>query len=143
VTDETSNQITYDAAMAGQLTVASSQIQALQLAPAPVICAHGDNGLIWAVHPDGRIELGDGYSPDEAAASFWDAVRRLQPNPMVQQYGAPLTARINAELKAGQEAERKVQRLDQMAEAWAERLPDTIRTATAVEAIHHITRGDR
>ena len=117
------------------------QIQAVQIAPPPVIAANCDRGLLWAVHPDGRVELGDGYTPDEAAASFWDTVRRLAPDPMVQQYGAPLTARINAELKAGEEAQRKLERLDQMAAAWAERLPDTIRTATAVEAIHQVTRG--
>lgn len=43
--------------------------------------------------------------------------------------------------KAQREAERKLKRLDQMATAWLERLPDTIRTATAAEAVHQVTRG--
>ncbi|MFE6185509.1 hypothetical protein ACFQ6U_13890 [Streptomyces sp. NPDC056465] len=29
------------------------------------------------IHPDGRVELGEGYGPDEAARSFWDAVQCL------------------------------------------------------------------
>ncbi|MFF5670293.1 hypothetical protein [Streptomyces hygroscopicus] len=32
-------------------------------------------------------------------------------------------------------------RLDQMATSWLEQLPDAIRTATAVEAVHHVTRA--
>lgn len=139
--DDTPDHIIIDTTdLTGNLTVSSDQIQAIRIAPPPVVCAHGDNGLLWAIHPDGRVELGATCTPDEAAASFWDAVRRHRPDPMVQQYGAPLTARINAELAAGQEAQRKIERLDQMAAAWLERLPETIRTATAVEAIHQVTR---
>lgn len=32
-------------------------------------------------------------------------------------------------------------RLDRMATAWLERLPDTIRTATAAEAVHHVVHA--
>lgn len=46
---------------------------------------------------------------------------------------------LNAELK---EAQRKVERLDQMATAWAERLPETISRDTVVEAIHQVTRPE-
>jgi hypothetical protein len=50
------------------------------------------------IHPDGRLEFRDGYTPDEAAASFWEAVQCLAPDPMTREFGAPLKARINAEL---------------------------------------------
>lgn len=51
-----------------------------------------------------------------------------------------LLARV-AELEAARDAaEKQVKRLDQMAAAWKERLPETIRRDTAVEAIHHVTR---
>jgi hypothetical protein len=142
VTDETSNRITYDASNGDSLFITSTDIQAVQTAPPPVISAQGDHGLLWAIHPDGRVELGDGYTPDEAATSFWETVQRLAGDSMTREFGAPLKARINAELAAGQNAQKQVERLDQMASAWLERLPNTIRTATAVEAIHHVTRGD-
>jgi hypothetical protein len=32
------------------------------------------------IHPDGRVELGEGYEPDEAARAFWDAVQRQAPD---------------------------------------------------------------
>jgi len=79
------------------LTVTSPGIQAIHLLPPPVISAHGDNGLIWAVHPDGRIELGEHYTPDEAATSFWDAVKRLQPT-LEQATGIK---QVEAKLRAG------------------------------------------
>lgn len=125
---------------AGGITVSSTDIQAVQIAPPPIICGQGDHGILWAIHPDGRVELGDGYTPEEAAASFWEAVQRLVPDSMTREFGAPLRARIDAELAAGQRARKQVERLDAMAAAWAERLPDTVRTATVVEAIHQVTR---
>lgn len=94
------------------------------------------------IHNDGRLEYGPDYTPDVAAQAFWEAVQRLAPDPMTREYGAPLAARINAELAAGQHAREQVERLDQMAASWLERLPDTILTATAVDAIHAVTRED-
>jgi hypothetical protein len=141
MTDETPNQITYDGRnIDGSLTVSASQIQAVQITPPPVITILGENGRpLIAVHPDGRIEYGDGYTPDEAAQAFWDAVERLSRD---LQYGAPLNARINAELAAGQQAQRQVDRLDSMAAAWKEHLPEAISRDTAVEAIHQVTRPE-
>jgi hypothetical protein len=44
---------------------------------APTITIQGDNGqYLVRIHPDGTLEYGPGYTPDEAAARFWDAVRR-------------------------------------------------------------------
>jgi hypothetical protein len=70
--------------------------------------------------------------------------------------GPGLAQRIDAELAKGQaveaelarvrkqlaEEQAKVNRLDQMATAWKERLPMNIRTATVVDAIHHVTRPE-
>jgi hypothetical protein len=106
-----------------------------------VLSVPASNGRpLVTIHPDGRLEFGEDYQPDEAAQVFWAAVQRFAPSPMDQEFGAPLTARINAELAAGQRAQKKVERLDSMASYWAERLPDTIATATAVDAIHQVTR---
>ncbi|MFE9812329.1 hypothetical protein [Streptomyces sp. NPDC005548] len=124
----------------GSIFTDAADVQAVPIVPSPVISARGDNGLLWAVHVDGRVELGENYQPDEAARSFWETVQRLAPSGMEQQYGKPLNARINAELAAGQNAERKVQRLDQMAQAWKDRLPETLNRDTVVDAIHHVTR---
>ncbi|MFJ8727690.1 hypothetical protein [Streptomyces sp. NPDC093269] len=121
--------------------ISGVDIQAIKIAPPPIVHITGEMGrLVVAVHPDGRLEYGEGYQPDEAAQAFWDAVQRLVPPRMVQEYGEPLTARINAELAAGQAAQRKVERLDQMAQAWADRLPEGINRDTAVDAIHQVTR---
>ena len=142
MSSETPDHITYDGRNSDSQFVTHTDIQAVQTAPPPVISAYGDHGLLWAIHPDGRVELGDGYTPDEAGTSFWETVQRLAADWEPRQFGAPLEARINAELAAGQRAQKQVERLDQMAAAWLERLPDTIRTDTAVEAIHHVTRGN-
>lgn len=52
----------------------------------------------------------------------------------------PYSYDTRTELAAGKRAQQKVQRLDQMAASWKDRLPETIRTAVAVEAIHQVTR---
>jgi hypothetical protein len=57
------------------------------------------------IHPDGRLEFGESYDPDEAARAFWEALKRFAPSPEEQQFGAPLAARINKELGRGNQAE--------------------------------------
>lgn len=124
----------------GPMFIAKTDVEAITIAPPPIVRITGNNGQpVVTVHHDGRLEYGPGYQPDEAARQFWDAVEQLSRN---IQYGAPLNASINAQLAAGQAAEWKVKRLDEMAQAWADRLPETIRRDTVVEAIHQVTRGD-
>lgn len=41
--------------------------------PSLSICAGGFNPMV-IIHPDGRIEYGEGYTPDAAAKIFWDAL---------------------------------------------------------------------
>lgn len=125
------------------IAISADQIQAVRIAPAPVIAIRDEHGRLQvAIHPDGRLEYGPDYQPDEAARTFWEAVQRFTPSLGDREFGPQLHARVNAELKAGQEAQRKVERLDQMATAWLEQLPDTIRTATAAEAVHQVTRRE-
>jgi hypothetical protein len=52
------------------------------LAPpiAPRIVIPSDDGTpLVTIHPNGTLEYGRGYQPDEAARRFWDALRHLAP----------------------------------------------------------------
>lgn len=115
-------------------------ISATKVQPSLITLPTANGRPLVTIHPDGRLEFGPDYTPDAAAQAFWEAVQRFAPDPMTREYGAPLAARINTELAAGQHAREQVERLDQMAASWLERLPDTILTATAVDAIHAVTR---
>lgn len=142
MSDETPVRITYDASNNDSIFVSADQItpHVIRLDPPPIFGIRAANGQpTVTVHHDGRLEYGPDYQPDEAARLFWEAVEQQARN---IQYGAPLNTRINEHLKAGEEAERKVQRLDQMAQAWAERLPETLNRDTVVDAIHQVTRGE-
>lgn len=45
--------------------------------PEFAIALYEDDGtLTLGIHPDGSIERGPNYQPDEAAQEFWDAVTR-------------------------------------------------------------------
>jgi hypothetical protein len=88
----------------------------------------------------GQITYGPGYTPDEAARLFWDAITRQHTAPE-RHFGRPLADTIDQHLRDGEAAERKVRRLDEMAEAW-KALPATLLTASVVEAIHMVTRPD-
>ena len=46
----------------------------------PDIQIMGENSApLVTIHPNGTLEYGPGYTPDEAARRFWDALRRLAP----------------------------------------------------------------
>lgn len=114
--------------------------QPIPVAPPTVFSVHADDGsLMVAMHHDGHLEYGAAYEPDEAARRFWDGIEQWS---RTLQYGAPLNASIDAQLAAGEKAQKQVKRLDQMATTWKERLPETINRDTAVEAIHQVTRPD-
>lgn len=38
------------------------------------LCIHASNKIIVTIRPDGTIEYGEGYTPDDAARALWDAV---------------------------------------------------------------------
>lgn len=55
----------------------------LSLAPpvAPTIAINSDSGRpLVTIHPNGTLEYGEGYDPDDAARRFWDALRVHMPN---------------------------------------------------------------
>lgn len=46
----------------------------------PTIVIHGaDRQPMVSIHPDGTLEYGPDYDPDEAARTFWDALRHYLP----------------------------------------------------------------
>ncbi|WP_097865874.1 hypothetical protein [Streptomyces sp. rh34] len=92
------------------------QITAVDVRSTASISIPGANGPLVTIHPDGRLEYGPGYEPDEAARLFWDAMRRWAPSPMEKQFGRPLTERINANLARGQKAEETLRTLALMFE---------------------------
>jgi hypothetical protein len=48
--------------------------------PPPTIVINGDNGSpLVKIHPDGALEYGPNYDPDEAARRFWDSMRHYLP----------------------------------------------------------------
>lgn len=48
--------------------------------PPPDIRIIGADGTpLVTIHPNGELEYGPSYTPDEAARAFWDALRRLAP----------------------------------------------------------------
>jgi hypothetical protein len=136
VTEQTPEPTLIDAtSLSGEIAISSTNIQAVQIAPPPVLSVRGDRGTLWAIHPDGRVELGDGYTPDEAAASFWEAVQRLAPDPMTREFGAPLKARINAELAAGELAQKQVEAITEAVILWRDRPGGDVGLAVALAGI--------
>jgi hypothetical protein len=133
--NETTHRITYDASNHDSLIVSSDEIQAVKTPP-PVIHIAGTNGQpLVSIHSDGRTEFGEGYQPDEAATAFWDAVQRLVPPVMVREYGAPLTARINAELAADEAAKKKLQAITEAVILWRDRPGEGVGLAIALASI--------
>ncbi|MFK0288313.1 hypothetical protein ACIQVL_48755 [Streptomyces sp. NPDC090499] len=126
--------ITGNELIGSDFTVSAAQVEA------HTISISFNGRPMITIHNNGTLEFGPDYTPDEAARQFWEAVQRLRPDPMTREFGAPLKARINAELAAGERAQKQVKRLDQMAAAWAERLPETINRDTVVKAVHQVTR---
>lgn len=62
-----------------EYTVPAGEVQSIgqQEPPEFVIQLHADDGtLIVGIRPDGSIQQGPNYQPDEAAREFWDAVTR-------------------------------------------------------------------
>ncbi|MFJ4926815.1 hypothetical protein [Streptomyces sp. NPDC088736] len=64
----------------GALTVHAAELQSVTLAPPrDDIQILGDGVPLVTIHPDGTLTYGPGYTPDEAARRFWDALRHLAP----------------------------------------------------------------
>jgi hypothetical protein len=63
------------------LTLAEQAVSwtATQPPPPTIVINGGDGTPLVTIHPDGVLEYGPGYDPDETARCFWDALRRLAP----------------------------------------------------------------
>lgn len=44
-----------------------------------VITINGPNGKMASLYADGTVEYGEGYTPDDAARTFWEALSRNMP----------------------------------------------------------------
>ncbi|NUS82709.1 MAG: hypothetical protein HOY75_08145 [Streptomyces sp.] len=64
---------------------------------APSIVLPFNNKPMVTIRPDGTLEFGEDYQPDEAARLFWEAVQRFQPT-LEQQTGI---RQVEAKLRAG------------------------------------------
>lgn len=106
--------------LVNNLTGPTDQLSCISAAPpmAGQISINGSDGQpLITIHIDEQhLEYGPGYEPDEAAQAFWQAMRLHMPSPMLRQYGQPLTDTINAELKAGQEAQEALERVRSLAD---------------------------
>lgn len=52
---------------------------AAPVAPRIVIMSEDNRTPLVTIHPNGTLEYGPGYNPDEAARRFWDAMRHHMP----------------------------------------------------------------
>lgn len=122
-------------------TVMAGSIVAADIGPGTLNIAPSSNRapMVTIDLATGRIEFGPDYDPDEAARQFWAAITRQHTAPE-RHFGPALAARIDQHLADGREAERRVRRLDEMAEAWNSQPPATIPTATVADAVHAVTR---
>lgn len=66
---------------ASRFAIDAAALQGVTLRPAPNnILINGENGTpLVTIHPSGELEYGPGYTPDEAARRFWDAMRHYMP----------------------------------------------------------------
>lgn len=71
-------------------------ITAAKVQPASIVLPFNNKPMV-TISPDGTIEFGEDYQPDEAARLFWEAVQRLQPT-LEQQTGI---RQVKAKLRAG------------------------------------------
>lgn len=104
-------RIVGEATQATLYTTHGSAISAATVPP-QTISIQGSQGPLVTIHlHDGRLEYGPGYTPDEAARLFWEALR-FQVNPLEQAFGRPLTETINEHLAAGEAAEKRARELE-------------------------------
>jgi hypothetical protein len=79
-------------------------------------------------------------TPPNADQTRTLAARAQRHGTLTPAEAARLIAGVERLIADRDRAEAAVARLDRMADAWRERLPAAIRTATAVDAIHAVTR---
>ena len=60
-------------------TLADQSVSIHVPAPPTIVIQGADRQPLVSIHPDGTLEYGPGYDPDEAARRFWDALRHYMP----------------------------------------------------------------
>ncbi|MGW2497315.1 hypothetical protein ACWCV2_22800 [Streptomyces pseudogriseolus] len=88
------------------------------------------------MHDDRRQALADALGRDTGTS--WPAL--IEHAAEAQQWAT--SAAVRADRKRAEEAEQRLARIRDMADAWTRRLPDVIRTATAAEAVRNAVDGD-
>ena len=76
--------------------------------PQPTVTINGETAPLVTIHPDGTLEYGEDYTPDEAARQFWEALRQFAP----RQFRRP----SEAESARGKESEETLRTLAPMFE---------------------------
>jgi hypothetical protein len=88
-----------------EITTIGETTSRLSASPSALVPTHFTIALngeeLVRVHGDGSIEFGPNYTPDAAAAAFWDAISKSVPNltappPAETPFGMDLTSLINA-----------------------------------------------
>jgi hypothetical protein len=119
------------------VTISATTVQASGIS----IPASNGRPLV-TIRPDGTLEFGKDYQPDEAARAFWEAVQRLAPTGMEQEYGKPLTARINAELAAGERAQKRLEAVTEAVVLWRDRPGGEVGLAISLASILDTTEPE-
>lgn len=119
------------------LTISAAKVQ-----PSAYVIPASNGRPLVTIRPDGSIEFGEDYQPDEAAGAFWEAVQRLAPTGMEQEYGKPLTARINAELAAGEKAQKRLEAVTEAVILWRDRPGGDVGLAISLASILDTTEPE-
>lgn len=58
----------------------TARFQMIEPPPPRIVIPLGDGTPLVAIHPNGQLEYGPCYTPDEAARQFWNAMRHYMPS---------------------------------------------------------------
>jgi hypothetical protein len=62
-----------------EFTLSSDHVYSIATAPPSISILGEDRRPLVTIQPNGTLEYGPGYDPDEAARRFWDAMRFHMP----------------------------------------------------------------
>lgn len=62
-----------------EFALSPDHVYSIGTAPPSISIIGGDQVPLVTIHPNGTLEYGPGYDPDDAARRFWDAMRFHMP----------------------------------------------------------------
>ncbi|MER5653447.1 hypothetical protein ABT076_10570 [Streptomyces sp. NPDC002131] len=62
-----------------EFAISSDHVYSIGTAPPSISIVGDDRVPLVTIHPNGTLEYGPGYDPDDAARRFWDAMRLHMP----------------------------------------------------------------